>query len=555
MLKKLTVRNYAIIEHIELNFSDHLNIITGETGAGKSIIIGALSLILGQRADSKTLYSKESKCIVEGVFTMHSDELKKFFTEHDLDYSDETIIRREINPAGKSRSFINDTPVNLNALKQLGMQLINLHSQHETLALGDNLFQLKVVDNIAGHDTILKQFNQEYQQLKQYQNQLESLINSNTGIADKDYLAFQFGELKEAGLIGGEDNKLEEELKMLENAEEIKTNLTKSYDLIDQSENSVNSQLSETLSLIKHVENFNPEIQKLYLRIGSCQIELQDISEELLRIGQETNFDPGRIEEIYDRLNTINRLQQKHKTASVEELIYIRDTIETQLQSFDLLTGKIEEIQKKINGVKEILTSTGREIHLKRKAEIPKIESRVEKMLHDLGMPNAQFKIKIEEQPFERITRNGLDKVTFLFSANKGSHFDELKQVASGGELSRLMLVLKSLIAASKSMPTLIFDEIDTGISGETAIKVSKLLGKLGNVHQVISITHLPQIARMGQKHFYVYKDIIENKTVTKVNELNDKERIIEIAKMIGGDKYTDTALKSAKELLVSHKS
>ena len=552
MLKKLTVRNYAIIEHIEIQFQNNLNIITGETGAGKSILLGALSLILGQRADSKTLYSKENKCVVEGTFDLHAYDLKAFFDENDLDYAGQTIIRREITPAGKSRSFINDTPVNLNTLKLLGIQLINLHSQHETLALSDNLFQLKAIDTLAGHDTTLKQFKQEFQQYKQYKKELESLISSESGIADKDYLEFQLNELTEVALVKGEDQKLEEELKIMENAEEIKSNLSASSELLDESEYSINNQLSELLALIRNIENFNPELEKLHQRIHSSQIELQDIADELKRIEQATDYDPARIEELNDRLNAINRLQKKHKTSSVEELMVIQDAIDKQLQSFGHLTEQIEELQQKIDNISKILTETGNQIHLKRKAEIPKIEKQVESMLHDLGMPNAQFKVKIEQLPFDKITENGLDKITFLFSANKGSHYDELKHVASGGELSRLMLVLKSLVAESNAMPTLIFDEIDTGISGEIAIKVSKLMEKLGENHQIISITHLPQIARIGNKHFYIYKETAGDKTATKVSELNTEERVVEIAKMIGGDEYTDTAFKNAKELVSS---
>ncbi len=552
MLQKLTIANYAIIDHLEVRFSDNLNIITGETGAGKSIIIGALSLILGERADAKTLFDEGRKCVVEATFDISRYRLKSFFKENDLDEEETTIVRREISPNGKSRSFINDTPVNLAVLRQLGEQLVNLHSQHETLALNNPQFQLELVDALVQHDKLLHSFGEKYQLYKKVQREIQSLIEQNQHITDKDYLEFQYKELAEADLKEGEQESLENELKALENAEEIKSALGKVSGLIQHSDFSVSNQLREIFSLLKNVSGFHAGVQEISKRIESSQIELKDIAAEIENLGETIAYDSEKINQLNERLDTLNRLQQKHRAQDISGLIAARDSLEQKLKSFETLDAELSKRRKQLDALQTEMTSLGDAIHENRKKKQPFIEKQVMSLLKEVGMPNARFEAAIEKLPFEKVTPLGFDRITFLFSANIGSRTEELKSVASGGELSRLMLVLKSLLASGIAMPTLIFDEIDSGVSGETAIKVGMLLEKLGKSHQVIAITHLPQIARVGDTHFFVYKEDKDEKTVTRLKKLNDKERVIEIAKMIGGEKYSEKALASARELLLS---
>lgn len=552
MLQKLTVTNYAIIDRLEVRFSENVSIITGETGAGKSILIGALSLILGQRADTKALMNKEEKCVVEGVFDVSRYDLKSFFPENDLDYDQLTIVRREISPNGKSRSFINDTPVNLNVLKQLGEQLVNLHSQHETLALSNPQFQLQMVDALVQHERTLSAFREKYLSHKKLQGEIKTLIEQNQHIIDKDYLEYQFKELAVADLKEDEQEALENELKTLENSEEIKNTVSKASGLLQHSDFSVLNQLREIYAQLKNVASFHPGINELAKRLDSSQIELKDISVELENLGESLVYNPEKINRLNERLNTLNRLQQKHRVQNVKELIAMKDSLAQKLKTFESLDAELTKKRKQLDELQKEMTALGDEISQKRKNKKPSIETSVMELLKEVGIPNARFEIEIEKLPFEKITPFGFDKITFLFSANKGGNMEELKSVASGGELSRLMLVLKSLLAAGIEMPTLIFDEIDAGVSGETAIKVGMLLEKLGKAHQVIIITHLPQIARVGDSHLFVYKEDKEDKTVARLRKLSDKERVIEIAKMIGGEKYSEKALASAKELLLN---
>lgn len=552
MLTRLTVSNYAIIDHLEVRFSENTNVITGETGAGKSIIIGALSLILGQRADAKALKDADKKCVVEATFDISKNKLKAFFKENDLDYDAQTTVRREITSNGKTRSFINDTPVSLTVLKQLGEQLVNLHSQHDTLALNSAQFQLEMVDALVQHDKELAAFGEKYSVYKKIQNEIRALIEQNQHINDKDYLQFQYNELAEVNLKEGEQEQLENELKTLENAEEISGTLGKVSGLLQDSDYAVLNQLREVYTQLKSVSAFHPGISEVLKRVDSTQIELKDIYAELENISGSVVFDPARINTLNERLNTLNRLEQKHRVQNTAELIAVRDALEQKLQSFENLDKELAEKRNALEKIQQEMTVLGNTLHENRTKKKTFIESKVTTLLKDVGMPNARFEIEVEKMPFEKVTEFGLDKVSFLFSANKGGRLEELRSVASGGELSRLMLVLKSLLAASVAMPTLIFDEIDTGVSGETAIKVGALLEKLGKSRQVITITHLPQIARAGDSHFFVYKEDVDDKTVSRMKKLTEKERVIEIAKMIGGEKYSDKALASAKELLLN---
>lgn len=550
MLQRLTIANYAIIDRLEVRFSDNLNIITGETGAGKSIIIGALSLILGQRADAKTLLDATRKCVVEGTFDVSRYGLKTFFQDNDLDYEDHTTVRREISPNGKSRSFINDTPVNLTVLRELGEQLVNLHSQHETLALCNPQFQMELVDALVQHDKLLASFREKYDTFRKTQNELLHLIDHNRHLTDKDYLEFQYKELAEAALKEGEQNSLEDELRTLENAEEIKDSLGKVAGLIQHADFSMLSRLREILSLLKNAASSHKGIREISDRLESSRIELTDIAAEIENLAESVVFNPERIRQLNERLDTLNRLQLKHRVQSVSELIAVRDSLAEKLKSFENLQAQLLQIRKLLDELQKEMTALGEELHANRKDKKSSIERKVVSMLKEVGMPHAQLEVAIEKLPFEKVSPAGFDKISFLFSANKGSRPEELKSVASGGELSRLMLVLKSLLASGTAMPTLIFDEIDSGVSGETAIKVGALLGNLGSSHQVIAITHLPQIARAGNTHFFVYKEDKDDKTVTRLKKLSDSERVIEIAKMIGGEKYSDKALASARELL-----
>ncbi len=552
MLQKLVITNYAIIDRLEVSFSGNLNVITGETGAGKSIIIGALSLILGQRADSKSLWDKEKKCVVEGTFDVSKLQLKNFFRENDLDEEPLTIVRREIAPNGKSRSFINDTPVNLTAMKQLGEQLINLHSQHETLALNNPQFQLELVDALVQHQKTLSIFGEKYFAYKKIEAEIQRLLEQNQHIADKDYLEFQFNELAEADLQTGEQEIVESELNTLENAEEIRNTLDRVTATLQNSDASILSLLREVYTQLKSISSFNTEIGESANRVDSALIELKDITSELEALNDAVVYDAEKINRLNERLNQLNRLQQKHRVQNTDELIAVMNSLNAKLKSFESLDAELTEKRKLLERLKAEMTESGDELHANRKAKKPSIEKKVITLLHEVGMPNAQFEIAIEKLPFEKVMQTGFDKITFLFSANKGGRMEELKNIASGGELSRLMLVLKSLLAEGVSLPTLIFDEIDTGISGETAIKVGTLMEKLGKSHQVISITHLPQIARIGDSHYYVYKEDKDDKTVTRLKKLSGKERVVEIAKMIGGEKYSDKALASAKELLLN---
>ncbi len=552
MLLKLTIANYAIIDRLEVQFSGNLNVITGETGAGKSIIIGALSLILGERADAKSFFDQSQKCVVEGTFDLKGCGLNSFFKEHELDYDNHTIVRREISPNGKSRSFINDTPVNLAVLRQLGEQLVNLHSQHETLALNNPQFQLELVDSLANHENKLAVFREKYLSYKKIQSEIQSLIEQNRHITDKDYLEFQLKELREADLKADEQEALEAELKSLENAEEIISAMDKVSGLIRQSDFSVSNRIREAFSLLKSVAPFHKGAQDIAKRLDSVQIELNDISAELENIAESVASNPDRISLLNERLDTLNRLQQKHRVHNITELIGVRDSLDEKLQSFESLDKQLSEKRRQMDELQMEMTKLGDGIHAGRVGRKPFIEKQVMSLLKEVGMPNASFDVAIEKIPFEKVTPTGFDKITFLFSANKGGRMEELKSVASGGELSRLMLVLKSLLASSVAMPTLIFDEIDSGVSGETAIKVGTLLEKLGKSHQVVTITHLPQIARVGDTHFFVYKEDKDDKTVTRVKKLSEKERVIEIAKMIGGEKYSEKALASARELLTN---
>ena len=546
MLHHLSVQNYALIDRLDVDFSDGLTIITG---AGKSILIGALGLVAGSRADAQSLQDKTKKCIIEVTFNIKGYSLKDFFTSNELDYETTTTIRREINPEGKSRAFINDTPVTLSQLKELAAYLIDIHSQHETLDLNAVEFQLSVVDAFAGHAGLLTEYAATFKQFKLLEKKLNELTERESQAKkDSDYFQFQFNELEDVNLKADEQATLEQELATLNNAEEIKLNLSKAAFGLNGGEQNLISLLNEIKTLLASFAKFKPEINELSSRINSSYIELKDIANELENLEQEIVYDPKRIEVLTVRLDELYRLQQKHQVKTIDELILIKVELSNKLLDFSSLEAEIEKAKKELSDLEKYLNACAKKISANRKKVIPKIEKEVASLLSSLSMPNAQ--LKIEQTEINLLTKNGTDKINFLFSANKGSDFKELNKVASGGELSRLMLSIKSLLAQLTALPTIIFDEIDTGVSGDIGDKVGSIMNQMANTMQVIAITHLPQIASKGQSHLFVYKEEKNNKTFSNIKKLSAEERIKEIAKMLSTGTPTVAAISNAKELL-----
>ena len=552
MLQRLSISNYALIDNLDISFAKDLNILTGETGAGKSIILGALSLILGQRAESKYFFNQEKKCVIEGTFLIKDYDLKSFFEENDLDEEQETVLRREISADGKTRSFINDTPVNLNTLKQLGEQLIDIHSQHATLAINNERFQLVVLDTLAAHTETLNEYRETFETHRLTSKKLqESIRLFEQAKAEQDYLQFQYTELEEARLATGEQEQLEQELKVLEHAEEIKRSLLATNYLLSESEKSALSQLKEAGGVLQTLEKYSDEIGSIAERLKSSLIELKDIYNDLERLEQHTFIDEKRTLEINERLDIIYSLQKKHRVNSVSELLELQENLSSKLNK--LLSGEeeIASLAKEETLLKEKLLKLAEKLSTNRKNHIPELERQVQATLTEVGMPNAVLNVS-HETDFDQLTENGADKIQFLFSANKGQSPLPMNKVASGGELSRLMLSIKSLIAKRTALPTIIFDEIDTGISGEIALKVGNIMKQLAENMQVITITHLAQIASKNGTHFKVFKDESGSQTRTNIQELTTEDRITEIAKMLSGDNPGEFALQNAKELLAN---
>ena len=549
MLQKLSISNYALIDDLEISFDSGLNILTGETGAGKSIILGALSLILGQRAESRYFFNQQKKCVIEGTFLIGEFHLKSFFDENDLDHEAETILRREISSDGKSRAFVNDTPVNLTLLKQLGEKLIDIHSQHATLEINDPGFQLLVVDSVAGHNNLLSDYRNKYISYKKDTARLQQMIAaSDKAKADLDYYQFQFDELEKASLIAGEQEKLEQELYTLNNAEEIKRSLLAAVYLIQDGEASALLQMREAIHHLSSLEKFNPLIAELHERLKSVTIELKDIAAEIEDIEQRTHTDEARIIAINNRLNIIYTLQKKHRLNTVSDLLGLQDDLSEKIAQAVHGDEAIEKLQKQLGLDKNILEQLAKQLTSNRTKAIPEIENEVVSALGEMGMVNSTLKIELNR--LQVLGSDGADQVRFLFSANKGHTLAEMSKVASGGELSRLMLAIKSLIASHTALPTIIFDEIDAGVSGEVANKVGIIMERLAKNLQVIAITHLPQIASKSGAHYFVYKDNSSATTYTRIKLLNKDERILEIAKMLSGDKPGESALQNARELL-----
>jgi DNA repair protein RecN (Recombination protein N) len=549
MLRHLSIQNYALIEKIEIDFPKGLSIITGETGAGKSILLGALSLIAGNRADSAVLQDKEKKCIVEGTFDIKNYSLKDFFSVNELDYSDQTVIRREVSPEGKSRAFINDTPVTLSQLRELSLELIDIHSQHETLTLNEAGYQLSVVDAFAKTTEHVVKYKTDFKKYKELERTLNELIEKEKqSKLDADYWQFQFNEFEEANLVEGEQEEIENELKVLNNSEEIKSVLSKCADSLNGGEVNLLSSLAEIKALLSGIASFNPVYAELLSRINSSFIELKDITDEIESAGEKTNYDPKRAEKLSERIDLIYRLQKKHQVNSVEALLEVKLKVDARLNDISSLEKEINALQQGAEMQRQKLFLLAKKISADRKKCLPKLEKEISALLTSLAMPNAQF--RVEHILLEMLTEQGIDKLKFLFSANKGSDLKEISKVASGGELSRLMLSIKSLIAKNTALPTIIFDEIDTGVSGGVAEQVGRMISEMAGSIQVVAITHLPQIASKGNSHFTVYKEESKSKTVTHIKLLSKDERVKEIATMLSAGKPTDASMKNAKELL-----
>jgi len=551
MLKRLAIKNYALIDNLDISFSKELNIMTGETGAGKSIILGALSLILGQRAESKYFFNQQKKCVIEGTFLVNGFQLNDFFLDNDLDYDLETVLRREISSDGKTRAFINDTPVNLSTLKKLGEKLIDIHSQHATLEINDEDFQLLVIDTVAGNQSLLNNYREVFRSYKKAHARLKELISqSEQSKSDLDYYQFQFDELEKANLITGEQTELEQELDALTHAEDIKKSLLSSISVLSETEPSAIVQIKEAAVNLANAEKYNPEIGSLTERLNSCLIEVKDILSEIERIEQSSLINESRLEEVNNRLDLLYSLQKKHRSGSEIELIAIRDEISNKLNSILFADEDIEKLKIEVDKLYQEVLNLSVQLGKSRNESIPKVEAQVMNTLAEIGMPNAVLQIMNETFPEGKFDLNGNNQIRFLFSANKGQSPLPMNKVASGGELSRLMLSIKSLIAMHTALPTIIFDEIDTGISGEVALKVGNIMEKLSKNMQVIAITHLPQIASKGDTHYMVYKDEKGEITNTNISKLNEEERILELAKMLSGDNPGESAIQNARELL-----
>ena len=550
MLRKLSIHNYAIIDKLEIDFSEKLNIITGETGAGKSIIVGALGLILGERADSNVLVNKEKKCIVEGTFSAESKKTVKYFLdENELDAEEDLVLRREIGTNGKSRAFINDTPVNLSQLQQLSSLLVDLHLQFDTLELGESDFQREVLDALAGNSVVLNEYQAVFRQWQHVKKECDELKNQKLQFdKEADYNQFQYNELEEAGFKENELEDIDGELKMLSNAEGIKGVLSKVYFELQESESPVVQQIKSLSNQLSVYQSFHPDLPVVLQRLQSAQIELQDIADEVGRISDHVNYDPEKIEQLNERLSNGYKLLKKHGVQTTNELLLIRQQLEEKLQAVLNIDEAIQQKEKENSRLKNEAIMLAKKISDARLKQIKPLEEKVNKLLTQVGMPNAKLRVSNKNEP--ELNQYGIDKIEFLFDANKSGQFQPVRKVASGGELSRLMLCIKSLVAQSIDLPTMIFDEIDTGISGEAAKQVGIILKDLAIKRQVICITHQPQIAGKADAHFFVYKEIVRDVVKTNIRQLTNEERITTIAKMLSGEKPTAAALENAKEMV-----
>ena len=549
MLINLSIKNYALIDNLNVNFTEGFTTITGETGAGKSILLGGLSLVLGKRADMSSLKDKEAKCVIEAVFDLKNYNLKSFFNKNDLEYDTHTIVRREIHPSGKSRAFVNDSPITLDILTQLGKRLVDIHSQHQTLQLTEHDFQLKLIDAFADNAGILDAYSIKLRKYKAALQEFEELIEfQKNANKEHDYNSFLLNELDSIYLEEGLQEKLEDQYEQLNNIETVLENLSKGNQILKDDQIGIMSLFQELKSILVKLSGIGNKFIPLKERIDSVFIELKDLAEEMQIMQESIEPDPGKLEEINSKLQAIYDLQRKHDASDITQLIDIRETLANKVSATQNLEEAIEDKRSLIEGLKKELDKEADLLSVRRKNAIPEIKEKLEASLSSLGLPNATF--KIDTIPAEEYKSNGTDTLIFLFSANKGSDYNTLKKVASGGELSRIMLVIKSILARYEHLPTLMFDEIDSGVSGEISNRMGDIMHKMSRNMQVFSITHLPQIASKGDHHFKVYKTDKEDSTQTQMKELLEDERVFELAEMLGGKSLSDSALAHARELL-----
>ena len=549
MITSLSINNFALIEKLGIDFSDGFSIITGETGAGKSILLGALGLVLGKRADLSSLKNKEEKCVIEAHFHIANYNLKPFFEDKDLDYEDHTIIRREILPSGKSRAFINDTPVNLQELQVLGLFLIDIHSQHQTQELSEDIFQFRIIDAIADNAFVLNEYVTLLKTYKEDKNQLHiAKERYDLVLKEQDYNTFLLEELLAAQMKPGEQSELEAIFEQLNNVEFIKENLDRSMAVANDEQFGVSQHLKEIKNAFSKIAAFSTDYNSVFERLNSIAIEFDDVSEEINQLAERLTPDPQRLDLVNQKLQSIYNLQKKHNVATVEALLEIQNDLDNKAVSVTSLENEIQNLEQKIEKMVVQLDAIAIQIHEKRTKAIPSLIEKWTVILEQLGMPNTRFKIDITKTA--NYFTNGKDELQFLFSANKGSDFGLLKKVASGGEMSRIMLATKSILAHYSKLPTIIFDEIDTGVSGEIADKMGEIMKAMSKDMQLFAITHLPQIAAKGDDHFKVYKTTEGNHTSTQLKLLDNEQRVIEIAQMLSGKDVSDSAINHAKALL-----
>ena len=549
MLKQLHISNYALIDELNVSFESGFNVITGETGAGKSILLGALGFALGDRADTNVLYDKDKKCVVEAQFKLDNETLKPLFEENELDFESDCIFRRELNPQKKSRAFINDTPVALQTMKAIGGQMVDIHTQHDSLLLTDADFQLRLLDNIAQNGTLLSEYQVEYtthNTIKRKLNELKEMADKNT--AENDYLKFQLDELDKANLKEGEYADIEQTLSVMENAEEIKTLLVTANGLMENSENSILGQVNELSSNLSRLKHLLPDTEGLDERIENLKVELKDIAYDLRRKEDDTQFDEEQLQSLQERYDLLSRLMMKHRVNDFGELIALRDNLKEKTNAFENIDEAIAQAEKQLKNSEKQLSTLAKALHDKRCQAATAFGEKVTVLVRQLAMPFAQFQVSVESLP--TFGSKGSDEIRFLFSANKGIAVDDLRRVASGGELSRLMLSIKSAVSSYNYIPTLVFDEIDTGVSGEVAAKIGGIMRQMGRSLQLISITHLPQVASQAEHHYFIYKDNEGARTQSHIRVLSPEERIQEIAKMLSNDQVTPEALRAAEVLM-----
>ena len=550
MLQQLYIKNFTLIDELDIELHPGFSVITGETGAGKSIILGAIGLLLGQRADSKSIKQGADRCVIEAHFDLSRYDLKPFFDENDIEYDDhDTIIRRELTAAGKSRAFINDTPVALTMLKELGDQLMDIHSQHQNLLLNKQDFQLNVVDILANDSKELEEYQQcfaNYQQKTKELNQLREEIERNKQNAD--FLQFQYDELEAAQLAEGEQEELEQQSETMSHAEDIKTALYEADNALNGDESGVVSQVKSAYNALNGISKVMPKTAELTERLDSCRIELKDIADEVSQLLERTDFNPAELDNINNRLDRLYELEKKYHAETVEELIQQRDDLKLKLSHIENSDEAVSEMEKEVAKLRSLCAQRAETISTMRRATADNMRSQLAQRLEQLGMPHARFDVSITKT---ELGKNGQDSISFLFSANTSTPLQPVSQVASGGEIARVMLSLKAMISGAVKLPTIIFDEIDTGVSGKIAEKMAQIMQEMGRTErQVISITHLPQIAALGSHHYRVSKEETKNGTVSHMTELNNEERITEIAQMLSGSDISDAAIQNAKELL-----